>query len=41
LRIGIQEWFHHDENNQLQLAEFEALDEKRLKAKGWNATKLP
>jgi len=30
LRTAIQEGFYGDENNQLRLAEFEALDEKRL-----------
>jgi len=32
LRIAIQEGFHGDENNQLQLEELEALDEKKLQA---------
>jgi len=30
LHIVVQEGFHRDENNQLQLAELEALDGKRL-----------
>jgi len=32
LRITIQEGFHWDENNQLRLAELEAMDEKQLQA---------
>ena len=42
LHIFIQRGFHWVENNQLQVAELQALDEKKdsRHSKGWKATRL-
>jgi len=41
LCIAKQEGLHGDENNQLRLGEWEALDEKRLQPQqSWNATSI-